>query len=63
MNQRLRLATQRTMAREAIAKLVSVGEFFGVEDNDNSEEFKDFKCWDEKIKELEKWINEESPIA
>jgi len=53
------------MAREAIAKLISVGEFFGCEDNDLAaqDSQKDYEQWREKIEELVKWIEEESPIA
>lgn len=56
---------QRTMAREAIAKLISIGEFFGCEDNDLAaqDSQKDYEQWSAKIEELEKWITEESPIA
>ena len=65
MNQRQRLAMQRTMAREALAKLISVGEFFGCEDNDadpqGSQE--EYEQWSAKIEEFKKWVDEESPIA
>lgn len=64
MNQKQRLAIQRTMAREAIAKLISVGEFFGCEDNDFAAQASiDYEQWRAKIEELVKWIEEESPIA
>ena len=65
MKQRERQATQRILALEAIAKLRSVSELFGVEDVDFDEKKStaDFQCWDEKITELERWIRDESPIA
>lgn len=65
MNQRQRLAMQRTMAREAIAKLISVGEFFGCDDNDLAaqDSQKGYEQWSAKIEELKKWVDEESPIA
>jgi hypothetical protein len=53
------------MAREALAKLISVGEFFGCEDNDadpqGSQE--EYEQWSAKIEEFKKWVDEESPIA
>ncbi|MBS4689856.1 hypothetical protein [Aeromonas veronii] len=66
MKQRERQATQRILAIEAIAKLRSVSELFGVEDTgpDGDERaMAAFKRWDEKITELERWIKDESPIA
>lgn len=65
MKQRERQATQRILAIEAIAKLRSVSELFGVEDAglDDERATADFKRWDEKITELERWIKDESPIA
>ncbi|MFM5223904.1 DUF6835 domain-containing protein [Aeromonas veronii] len=65
MKQRERQATQRILAIEAIAKLRSVSELFGVEDTgpDDERAMAAFKRWDEKITELERWIKDESPIA
>ncbi|MDO2946944.1 DUF6835 domain-containing protein [Aeromonas simiae] len=65
MKQRERQATQRILAIEAIAKLRSVSELFGVEDIELDDEraMAAFKRWDEKITELERWIWDESPIA
>ena len=65
MKQRERQAAQRILAIEAIAKLCSVSELFGVEDVglDDEQATADFKRWDEKITELERWIRDESPIA
>lgn len=66
MKQRERQATQRILAIEAIAKLRSVSELFGVEDagpDGDERAMAAFKRWDEKITELERWIKDESPIA
>lgn len=65
MKQRERQATQRILALEAISKLRSVSELFGVEDVDFDEKKStdDFIRWDEKITDLERWIKDESPIA
>lgn len=65
MKQRERQATQRILAIEAIAKLRSVSELFGIEDVglDDDRATADFKRWDEKITELERRIKDESPIA
>ncbi|MGL5495530.1 MAG: hypothetical protein ACRDCQ_00880 [Aeromonas sobria] len=42
-----------------------MSELFGVEDVglDDERATADFKRWDEKIAELERWIKDESPIA
>lgn len=37
MNKRQRIALQRSMCREAIAKLLAAAEFFGAEDHIRSE--------------------------
>lgn len=65
MKQRERQATQRILALEAISKLRSVSELFGVEDVDFDEKKStdDFIRWDEKITDLERWIKDESQIA
>ncbi len=65
MKQRERQATQRILAIEAIAKLRSVSELFGIEDVglDDERATADFKRWEEKITELERWIKDESQIA
>ena len=50
---------------KAIAKLISVGEFFGCEDNDADPQYsqKEYEQWSAKIEEFKKWVDEESPIA
>lgn len=65
MKQKERIATQRILAIEAIAKLRAVSELFGVEEVDyvDDKATLDLNRWDEKITELERWIKDESPIA
>lgn len=67
MDQRTRIALQRQLAHEALAKLKCATELFGVEHTpphqfrDDPPEYHDI--WAAKVEELERWIFEESPIA
>lgn len=77
MQQIERLALQRVMAREALAKLEALAEYFGVDDESQGQpqrfvtgwevqevvENPDLKIWEEKIAGLKSWIFDESPIA
>lgn len=69
MNHRERRAAQRALASEAIGKLVSVSQYFGVEDEVDMQEsiretaMKDAEEWEAKLKEFIDWVWDESPIA
>ena len=54
------------MAEEAIGKLKAIRQLFGAEDTDDacdSTGMSDLKAWEEKLKEFETWLWDESPIA
>lgn len=61
MNQKERMAIQRVMAHEAIAKLRGIEEFFGVENDTFNTS--DYSVFSKRIDELESWLFDESPIA
>ncbi|BBT80437.1 hypothetical protein WP8S18E11_21030 [Aeromonas veronii] len=57
---------QRAMAEEAIGKLKAIRQMFGAEDTDDACDaagMSDLKAWDEKLREFEAWVWDESPIA
>lgn len=66
MKKKERICMQRAMAEEAIGKLKAIRQMFGAEDSDdvfNAAGMSDFKAWDEKLREFEAWVWDESPIA
>ncbi|MFW2328981.1 hypothetical protein [Aeromonas allosaccharophila] len=66
MKKKERICMQRAMAEEAIGKLKAIRQMFGAEDTDDACDaagMNDFKAWDEKLKEFEAWVWDESPIA
>jgi len=65
MNQRTRIAMQRQLAHEALAKLKSASELFGLDEPERAQGrcAEDFAIWADKVDELERWIFDESPIA
>lgn len=61
MNQLQRCAQQRVLAQEALGKLKAITELFGTEDHVTTTGL--YLAWEEKLKEFEEWIWDESPIA
>lgn len=69
MNQKQRIATQRSLTQEALGKLRAASELFSVEDecDAHTEAHRraadDYARFDEKVREFEEWLWNESPIA
>lgn len=65
MDQRTRIAMQRQLAHEALAKLMCARELFGLDEPERAQgrAQSDFSIWSDKVDELERWIFDESPIA
>lgn len=66
MKKKERVCMQRAMAEEAIGKLKAIRQLFGAEDTLDACDtagMSDLKAWDEKLREFEAWVWDESPIA
>lgn len=63
MDKRQRIAIQRAMCREAIAKLRAAAEFFAAEDDAISGATDDCAQFMEHVDDLEEWLFQESAIA
>ena len=63
MDKRQRIALQRSMCREAIAKLRAAAEFFAAEDNAEAGKNDDFERFMNHVDELEAWIFQESSLS
>lgn len=63
MDQKQRTALQRQKACEAVGILHGITQLFGAEESPAGSTFADFEVWDRKVRELERWIFEEGPIA
>jgi len=69
MNSKQCNAMQRAIAREALGRLRSIGEWFGTEDETTissdyaAERMQAWMAWDDRVSEFERWIFDESPLA
>jgi len=63
MDKRQRIALQRSMCREAIAKLRAAAEFFAAEDEAVAGATDDFMRFMKQVDQLETWIFNESSLS